>query len=855
MEKSPAPRPAAGSQSEIHGVPVGGVATGYIEFGPDGGFRNVTINNNRFPETRIPWAENAFLAVRASTIGDPWTRVLQIATPSAFDAAGLDAQTLRRSELDWKPLFPAAHYTSEDTQAPISLDWQVFSPVLPYDAEAALLPAINFVLDAKNISSSSVRVSAMFNWENLRGRQREKTSSDRGTISAVAIDEVKKFVVVPAIDAAAKLVYAGLTFAHGSPHAHNEDADYTLLSVLPKGGALSMASWSPESPAETTELWRRFVDDGTLSNALSASSHAYCGACVQTIELAPGETQRFTFILTWYAPRYILNGEDIGNGYARRFRDSVDLAEYCAKHHAYFQRSVANWHDRFEQSSLPKWLSLMLINNNHVLTTNTIYTAEGKFALFESLDGPFAAPLDHALFVSLATLLFFPQFAHAELIRYLSGDAAETGDPHHHMGYGTPESPGRYSGESTRADLPAIIILLAYRNFLMTGNLPRLIEIYPLLKRVVARAIHLDKDKDGFPDADGFSTLFRGWYVSGLSSFAGGLWLTALAAFADLARRLDRPSDLERAEEMLHRCKEHFDTELWKETAGHFALYHDRSAKEVQSGALACHLGQLAGDWYAKFLAMPRTSYRASHSDHAAKRMADLLERDGAVRLGAMQDGGRCSNPPDSGCSPPSDKSWPNLAALLLGCPLVLSGEVEAGIRIMKSAFTLFHTDPSLLFNQPLEWDPAADAPSGAGVDHHAGPLGIWHALYAIEGFFLNVPDEEVHFRPNLPPGVSFLRAPIFTPVCLGNLVFKEDLGPPYQQRVEFSFESPVQIRKLNLRVPTHCNAITLSVRCDGDLRDATHALHPSPENNRLIIDLKETLLVQNSVVVTATCP
>ena len=173
----------------------------------------------------------------------------------------------------------------------------------------------------------------------------------------------------------------------------------------------------------------------------------------------------------------------------------------------------------------------------------------------------------------------------------------------------------------------------------------------------------------------------------------------------------------------------------------------------------------------------------------------------------------------------------------------------------MKSAFTLFHTDPSLLFNQPLEWDPADGAPSGAGANHHVSPLGIWHALYAIEGFFLNVPDEEVHFRPNLPPGVSFLRAPIFTPVCLGNLVFKEDLGPNYRQRVEFSFESPVQIRKLNLRVPTHCNTITLSVRCDGDARDATHVLHPTPQTNRLTIDLKETLLVQNSVVVTVTCP
>ncbi|MEK7792934.1 MAG: GH116 family glycosyl-hydrolase, partial [Candidatus Hydrogenedentota bacterium] len=464
MEKSPAPRSAADTRSEFHGVPVGGVATGYIEFGPDACFRNVTINNNRFPETRIPWAENAFLAVRASTFDAPWTRILQTAVPSAFDAAGVEAQTLRRANLDWKPLFPTAHYKLVDTHAPISLDWQVFSPVLPYDSDAALLPAIYFVLDAKNISASPVRVSAMFNWENLRGRQREKTNSDRGTINAVAIDEVKKFVVVPAIDATTKLAYAGLTFAHGSPHAHNEDADYTVLSVLPKGGELSMTSWAPESTAETSEFWQQFLDEGSLGNTLSPSARAYCGASVQSIELAPGETQRFTFILTWYAPRYILNGQDIGNGYARRFRDSVDLVEYCAKHHAYFQRSVANWHDRLEQSSLPKWLSLMLINNNHVLTTNSIYTAEGKFALFESLDEPFAAPLDHALFVSLATLLFFPQFAHAELIRYLSGDAAETGDPHHHMGYGTPESPGRYPGEVVRADMPAIVILLAYRN-------------------------------------------------------------------------------------------------------------------------------------------------------------------------------------------------------------------------------------------------------------------------------------------------------------------------------------------------------------------------------------------------------
>jgi uncharacterized protein (DUF608 family) len=41
------------------GVPIGGVGTGGVELGPDGRFRNITINNNRCKKTAIPLAKPA----------------------------------------------------------------------------------------------------------------------------------------------------------------------------------------------------------------------------------------------------------------------------------------------------------------------------------------------------------------------------------------------------------------------------------------------------------------------------------------------------------------------------------------------------------------------------------------------------------------------------------------------------------------------------------------------------------------------------------------------------------------------------------------------------------------------------
>ena len=76
-------------KNHTNGVPLGGIGTGAMEYGPDAIPRNITINNNRTVVTRIPVSPNAFTAIRVSTPSKSYTRILQPGTEIPFEEAGV----------------------------------------------------------------------------------------------------------------------------------------------------------------------------------------------------------------------------------------------------------------------------------------------------------------------------------------------------------------------------------------------------------------------------------------------------------------------------------------------------------------------------------------------------------------------------------------------------------------------------------------------------------------------------------------------------------------------------------------------------------------------------------------------
>ena len=113
------------------GVPLGGLGAGCIEFAHDGRLRNITINNNRTSDERIPVSEGAFLAVRDLQRGKVTTRLLQANSSLPFEEAGIVPPYASARQMNWRGLYPCAHYELDDPQFPLELTWNAMAPVIP----------------------------------------------------------------------------------------------------------------------------------------------------------------------------------------------------------------------------------------------------------------------------------------------------------------------------------------------------------------------------------------------------------------------------------------------------------------------------------------------------------------------------------------------------------------------------------------------------------------------------------------------------------------------------------------------------------------------------------------------------
>lgn len=839
--------------SHYAGVPVGGVGTGCIELGADARFRNVTINNNRTAATRIPFASGAFLAVRAARGKDVSTRILQPETSIPFEAAGILAPYTSSAEMSWYGLYPGANYRLAPECFPLELQWSCLAPVIPYDTQASTLPLIMCALQFTNPTEETFSISALFNWENLRGCTADESPEDRGLIRAVSyrrIDETLHVGDAGTENDEMPALPLGLSFGHWEPCAGNADGNYCLVATPADGMRTTHAGWHRKSEGDIRKIWESFEESGALPGTISSDPEAHCGSVCTSVRLAPGETRRLLFLLTWYCPYYVVEGRDLGNGYAAEYESAVHVAEYSLKHSGYFLRAVSSWHNRFLQSSFPNWYTRMLINNSHVFTTNSILTRDGQFAMMETPQDPVMGVLDRSFYSSIGTLLFFPGFAERELELFGQTDTESApGRIYRELGNGTIYKPGYGGVPDEMTDLNAKFILMAYRNFHLTGKTVTLINIFPRLREAMEYSMRGDDDRDGIPDVHGDATTFRGWEMHGLSSYTGGLWIDAMLAYAKMARHLKHEQEARFYEARARRALRYFERRLWNDEEGYYRLYieHEPGSADPSRSDDGCLSGQLAGAWYADFLNI-EAGFSHERIGRALESIERLDQRPGGIAKGYAPDGTPCRNPPGSASDPDAGECWPSYTVSYLACPQIYHGSVDKGLEMIRSVYQNLHVKHQRTYNQPLAWDAERDEPCGSKQDRHMGALSIWHSLYALQGFSLSVPEQTIRIAPRLPEGVHHLSTPLFTPLTFGWLTYQVTLGPPYRQELRITFESPMFIRVIELAVPKslrHPN-VRLLINEDPAALEAKLVSH-EPEN-RLLITLEMPLHVQHPI-------
>lgn len=836
---------------------MGGVGAGCIEMGPDGRLRNITINNNRTSATRIPVSHGSFLAVRAARRGKIFTRMLQASSEIPFEEAGVCPNLTLVEHLAWQGLYPTARYALTDPKFPLEVRWRAFSPIVPYDIDASTLPVLYLTVEVHNPTDDSLDASVLFNWENLNGCVRNDCPEARGPVKPIPLTFALPPDKLPRDDdseAAQQLRSTHIGFEFGSLASvrSNAQGHYCLLQKPASHADMTLRVWDERNHEQIADLWRSFHDEGHLGNSSSEDDAAHSGALCCTMALDPKSRRQTVFILTWFCPRFEIDGFDYGNGYTNQYRDASDVALRALKYYSYYVDAVESWQKRILSSSLPAWFNRMLVNNNYVFSTNTVLTKDGRFAMMESTEDPVMGSLDRRFHSSLGTLLFFPEFEHRELAQFGKAENPEQpGRIYRRLGRLGLNAPSYGDTPDELMDLNPKFVLMAYRNFHMTGRRAALEQLYPRLRQAMEYMLTRDGDGDGLPEQHGISTTFDHHPIHGVNSYTSSLWILALRAYARIARRLGHRDEAHRYEEVFARALQRFDQCLWIEEKGFYRLYCDVESsrhKRDESREDGCHSGQLAGQWFSDFLCLGHL-FPPAHVQLAIDAMWQLNEMPHRERKRRAAELKRQGKTPHLGPQR-SELSWPAFYLTHCACLHIAHGNAGRGLYCAQRIYEDLHHHAGRTFNQPLAWDLGANQAVGWGRDRHMSPPSIWHMLYAIEGFFLDMPEQRLWVRPNLPKGIARLSAPLFTPSCLGWLDFEVDEGPPYRQRIRVAFDSPIRIKSMVVRIPPTVQNVLVDFVSPAGREQTEHVLGYDGDEHLVEIQPLQPVLINGPMTV-----
>ena len=806
------------------GLPLGGIGAGKVEFCPNGKFTNLTTNNNAaLPICAEGPAEDyvvtpqgipgAFLACFVEGFG---ARVLKTHSFPGY-------ATLKAREIKYKGLFPRA-LVGYPEMGEVRVRLEAFSPILLDDVSEGYrdssIPGAVFIFRLANLSGKTKRASVAMSWRNLVGV---------GGYPGAKIEDLRGNFI--------SFEDGGLLFGSTRRKADPRvEGEYFLVAGA--GEITYMAGWSPGRE----DFWRVFSEEGRLDNS---SGRGNLGAVCSTVYLGPEEEVEVPMVLSWYFPN-LLGDTDLkpnyGHAYNRWFSCAREVAVYLlGKYRKLLERTRA-WQEEILRSSLPRWLGVKLINDIFPLASNSFYTEDLRFSVYEAheMRGCLGTIDQRAASNSIYTMCF-PRLSRSELSLFAKQQVGKgvlcdhwnfrtgrkdlrldcEGAIRHEVGWDHLEGG---TGPSQWPDIPPLFVLQCYEYVAWTGDLEFLDFVYPKVKKALEYEARLDQDGDGIAEVYGPGSMTydnRDYPFYGASPYVASLQLAALRAGAKMAR-FEGDEGFEswcgQQESIIRRSLE---DKLWSEELGHFYMWYDEMAenwrgseREHDRFSDACFVSQLAGMWFADLLDLgyivDEEKVRRTLRSIALKNgsvggcPANIVERDGRMT-----------------------SSWPYYAEVYYAAQAIYEGEVDTGLECLRKVYRAMHELDRSPWDAPLGWDyhlyPGnlpEDLPKGSPLrrlldlkegENRWATWGRWYmtnpaswfALPAIAGFSMDLLEGKLVMAPNLPSSMKKARSlPIFMPGFWGRVSCEQEEGLRVCLVITRFFREPLNFKKFVTKVP-----------------------------------------------------
>jgi uncharacterized protein (DUF608 family) len=600
-----------------HGMPLGGVSTGFLDLETDGTFGYCTLFNSGVP-TRGP------LGMPCLGLGvDGKTCVLTTRPVMGNENA---------HEIHYWGHYPVADIEYE-TSAPISVGVRAWSPFLPGDVFGSDIPAAVFEVHLRNVSKGQRKVTLAFSFPGPTQAEAQisKDSLREGKfIDWVPISEP---VAKGSVPAHRKEVSAGefrgmvVTSERGTGYFLGVIGEQNQLRF---GGSIGRPGYEFMSGQE----WAK------ISQKLPPVVETDFGSTLATdLVLNSGESKVIRILLTWYSPIWKGEGSHYyARMYTRRYRDSVAVAQAVAQDHRSLLGRILSWQQTvYTAAEIPVWLRESLVNILHLITKTGYWAIAqapiGKWCqesdgLFGMNECPRECPqiecIPCSFYGNIPLVYFFPELALSTLRGYkayqfpdgaapwvfggCTAGAAEGYRPTDGCEMATP-SPGY----QTTLNGPCYIAMLD-RYWLRTGDDEVLKEFYPSIKKNTIYTMGLRPGPDGIasvPEGNRNPTQPKGKPGSGLDWFEGNGWfgmtphvggihLAHLRMAQRMAEKMGDQAFVQQCQEWLKQGSESTETKLW--TGKYYLAYYEPESGKKSDLVFGF---QLDGDWMCFFHGLP----------------------------------------------------------------------------------------------------------------------------------------------------------------------------------------------------------------------------------------------------------
>ena len=517
------------------GMPVGGICTGTVYLGGDGKLWLWDIFNQQ-KEGVI--SKDVHFNTRRLRARDGANYVFPVRPEYPFEQGfsievSKNGKKLKKKmdytgfkDIRFNGQYPAGFVTYSEDGFPVTCKLTACSPFIPGKVDQSSYPATIMQFDVKNISENEVEVK-LGGW--LENAVMPYTGSnnyielENTTIRSSKITGVATRALV--LDNTAKSMPV------------NKQADFGDMSlVLLRDNKIDIST-----TAVLTNLDNLFNTQKSINSNVSRYTEPKIAGVIGRTSLAPGESRKFSFIISWYFPNLFVKGiyytpeiENItGRSYGSRFKDAVAVSDAIGADFDYLLETTLDWVETFyEKSSLPHWLLNRTFSNTSTLATETAYLlGDGKFWAWEGI-GCCPGTCTHVWHYAQALGRIFPEIE-KNLRERTDFDPVSFNEK-----TGAIDFRGGYA-KRTAADGQAGIVMRSYRDHQMSIDDTYLRKNWKYIRKTLEYLIDKDKEDkeaDGMIFGEQHNTLDAEWF--GNIPVITSLYLSALACGLEMATEI-----------------------------------------------------------------------------------------------------------------------------------------------------------------------------------------------------------------------------------------------------------------------------------------------------------------------------